>query len=147
MRNLNLGSGGVSYRDAVNVDRVPMAGVDVVHDLDVFPWPFDDGRFDEVWASQLFEHVADPVAFMRECWRVLAVGGLLHIVTPYYKSDNAFTDPTHRRFCTERTFDYWIPGTQLGDQFGAQYAAGCTYIKEDVSVIGDDLFAYLRKKA
>lgn len=142
----NIGCGHLTYHNATNVDAVNLPGVDIVHDLDVFPWPFTDGVLDEVWASQVFEHVADPIAFMRECWRVLRPGGLLHIATPHYLSENAHTDPTHRRFCTERTWDYWCVSTDLHAQFGDQYAAGCTFDKEGVSRQGDDLMVYLRRR-
>src|SRR5258708_16787192 len=33
--------------------------------------------------------------------------GVLQVCVPYYKHANAFSDPTHKRFCTEHEFDYW----------------------------------------
>lgn len=144
--NLNLGSGTLCYDNAVNLDRVGLPGVDVIHDLDVMPWPFGSCTFDEVWGTQVFEHVADPVGFMAEVWRVLTPGGLCFLTVPYWRSENAFTDPTHRRFCTERTFDYWCPGTALHAQFGAQYAGRCVFDKEQVTVADEDLVVRLRKR-
>lgn len=134
------------YAEAVNLDAVQLDGVDVVHDLDCYPWPFEDQSQDEVWAESVFEHVTDSVAFMRECWRILKPGGLLHLVVPHWQSENAFTDPTHKRFPTERTFDYWCEGTALFNQFGDQYAGGCVYVKETVARQGDDIIAHLRRR-
>ena len=141
---LHLGCGTVPMPHAVNVDRVALDGVDVVHDLDAYPWPFDDGQFTEVKAQQLFEHIADPVAFMAEVWRVLVPGGLLLLRVPHYQSENAFTDPTHRRFCTMRTFDYWCRGTDLHLQFGQQFA-GAVFDYEVIAQMGEDIAAVLRK--
>lgn len=118
---LNLGCGSKPVAGAVNVDIVKQDGVDVVHDLDVFPWPFGDGEFTRVLATDIYEHVEHPLEFVAECWRVLAVRGLLFIHTAYWKNPLAFTDPTHRRFLTEDSFNYWIPGTRFFDVFGKAY--------------------------
>jgi SAM-dependent methyltransferase len=144
--NLNLGCGRMSYPDAVNLDAVAMPGVDVVHDLAVAPWPFDDETFAEVWASNIFEHIADPLQFMAECWRILEPDGLLLLLVPDWRSENAFTDPTHRRFCTERTFDYWCPGTDLHAQFSDQFGGErVRFVRESVKRSGEDLIAHLRR--
>jgi len=97
----------------VNVDRIAAPGVDLIHDLDVAPWPWGDGSVEGISARDVFEHVTDPVLFMRECHRVLIPGGDLWIRTPnvFLSPSDAFTDPTHRRFPTWNTFDYWIEGT------------------------------------
>lgn len=118
---LNLGCGSQPLAGWVNVDAADIPGVDVVHDLDVIPWPFDDASMSEVRAFDVFEHVGNPLGFMAECHRVLQPGGALYIHTSYWRAENGFTDPTHRRFCTERTFDYWIPGTDYHRRYGAAY--------------------------
>ena len=145
LRLLHVGCGGWIFPHAVNVDRVPLPGVDVVHDLDVAPWPFPDGRFDEVAGLQVFEHVADPIAFINEAHRVLAPGGHLFVTVPHWRSENAFTDPTHRRFCTERTFDYWIAGTDLYAQMGAAYGPAAFGPDSSVAVVDGDVHARLVK--
>lgn len=144
--NLNVGCGQWLFPDAVNLDRSPLPGVDVVHDLDVFPWPFPDERFDGVWGHQVFEHVADPIGFMVEAHRVLKPGGILHLTVPHWQSENSYTDPTHRRHCTERTFDYWCLGTDLNRQFGPAYGAPTPlFHKDNVERVADDVNALLRK--
>lgn len=145
--NLNVGAGVWCWPNAVNLDLADLPGVDVIHDLDVFPWPFDDGRFAEVWAQQVFEHVADPIGFMAEAHRVLQHGGILWMTTPHWQSPNSYTDPTHRRHCTEQTWDYWCPGTDLHAQFGAAYAGSAVYRKESVVLSGGDLLVRLVKEA
>ncbi len=118
---VNLGCGS-DYREGwIGVDRVKIPGVDIVHDLDTGPWPFHDDSVEEILARDVFEHVADPVMFMTECWRILQPMGLLHIKTPHWKHRDAYTDPTHKRFPTEHSFDYWLPGTILHSLHGKAY--------------------------
>lgn len=120
---LNLGAGSHLLSGWTNLDRVAMPGIDVVHDLDHAPWPFDTRSIDQIAARDIFEHVADPILFMTECHRILRPGAGLFIQCPYYKGRDAFTDPTHRRFPTEHTFDYWIPGTLLFNANNRAYGA------------------------
>jgi len=123
MRKLNLGCGTRPLPWHVNVDIVQMTGVNVVWDLDVTPWePFKDEEADEIAGYDIFEHVNDPIGFMCECARILKPGGILNLHTNYWQSQNAYTDPTHKRFCTERTFEYWVKGTEFNDRYGPAYA-------------------------
>lgn len=118
---LNLGAGSALLTGWINLDRLPLPGIDVVHDLDVPPWPFETRSLDQIVAKDVFEHVGDPILFMTECHRILRPGASLFIQCPYYKGRDAFTDPTHKRFPTEHTFDYWIPGTVLYNANNAAY--------------------------
>ena len=143
---LNIGCGGKPIDGWVNVDHHPLPGVDVVHDLDVFPWPFADGAADEVLASHVFEHVRYPVEFVLECWRVLRPGGMLTVQCPHWTSENAFTDPTHVRFVTDRTFDYWCAGEALNGPLGAQFLGDTfQFRKKSVRRIGGDIVFRLVK--
>jgi SAM-dependent methyltransferase len=119
---INVGCGLEILPGWVNADIAPLRGVDVVCDLDDI-WPWDDNAADEVFAKHVFEHVSDPVLFMAEAWRVLKPGGILTIFTPYYRHMYAFTDPTHKRFCTEMTWDYWTPGTNLHEYYGTGFGS------------------------
>lgn len=129
---LNLGAGSRTLPGYVNVDRVQMPGIDQVWDLDVAPWPWEDGSADSIHARDVFEHVADAVLFMTECHRVLAPGGTLWIRCPNISLNlaDAFTDPTHRRFPTWSTFDYWIPDRPLYDLHNTAYG-GVAFNRKD----------------
>ena len=118
MKKLNLGCGSRPLPWHVNVDIEEMPGVDIVHDLEKRPWPFADEYADEITGVDIFEHVYDSTGFMRECTRILKPGGILSLRTCYYKSENAYTDPDHKRFCTERSFEYWVKGTEFNDYYG-----------------------------
>lgn len=142
---LNLGCGSKPLEGFVNVDIAPIDGVDVVMDLDTFPWPWEDQSVSFIKAMDIFEHVSEPVMFMRESWRVLKPGGILDLHVSYWKSENAYTDPTHKRFCTEATFDYWVPGTMLHDNYGPAYAGLAEFDKERVALDGQELHVVLRR--
>lgn len=56
------------------------AGVDVTAQVaDVLALPFPDGSFDVVHAHQVLQHLADPVAALREMRRVTRPGGLVAV--------------------------------------------------------------------
>jgi hypothetical protein len=104
---LHLGAGRKYHREAVNVDLVADTNPDVVHDLDQVPWPFTDGRFREVWAYDVLEHLDDVVAAMDEIHRVCAPGAVVRVTVPHFSCSNAFTDITHRRFFSFFSFHYF----------------------------------------
>lgn len=145
MNGLNLGCGADWRPGLINVDLFESPTVDVVHNLDVGPWPWDDCSVTNILARHVFEHVADPVLFMAECWRVLAPGGLLRIDTPHWKSRDAFTDPTHKRFPTEHTFDYWVDGTELRKHHGAAYSGVTFAYTYGPEIIGGALHVVLMR--
>lgn len=122
---LNLGCGRMILEDVTNVDIADLPGVDLVHNLDAAePWPWPDGSIGYIIASHVFEHVERPVWFMTEAHRVLADDGLIDLRCPWYLHRNAYTDPTHRRYCTEETWDYWCEGTGLFAEYGSGMGGG-----------------------
>ena len=93
----------------VTMDHDPNCGADIVHDLDVTPWPIEADTFDEVHAYEVLEHLGaqgDWRAFFRhfgEIWRVLKPGGYLCATVPSYKSQWAWADPSHTRIIAPGT--------------------------------------------
>lgn len=93
---------------AVGLDRVKTPDADVVHDINVYPWPFKDGTFDAVIASHVVEHVPDIVRWCQEVHRICKDGALIHVACPHHSNPNAFMDPTHVHFLGYRSFDYFV---------------------------------------
>jgi len=97
------------WRDLVTIDHDPDCGADVLHDLDVTPWPFDDDTFDEVHAYEVLEHLGaqgDAASFFAhfgEIWRILKPGGMLLATVPAWDNVWAWADPSHRRIITAET--------------------------------------------
>lgn len=143
---LNLGCGTRLLRGYVNVDLVKVEGVDLVHDLDELPWPWPGNYIDEIEARDVFEHVRNPIGFMCEAHRVLRRGRYLHMRTPNVLTNpfDAFTDPTHLRFPTPTTWDYWIKGTILYERHNAAYG-GVEFASVDIHDDRGTLDVTLRK--
>lgn len=95
LRRLNLGSGHFKDEDCINVDIDLRTEPDMSFDLEEVPYPFEDGRFEQIRASHVLEHLTDPFAAMREWHRLLSPGGELHIRVPHFT--RGFTHPDHRR--------------------------------------------------
>ena len=113
---LNIGSGGRPLEGFLNVDKNPKAPhVDVVHDLDEYPWPFESDSVDEVVMDQCLEHLVDHNRAMKEIHRVLTRGGVATITVPHFTWQLAFTDPTHRHFFAYNTFFYYARNCGLFD--------------------------------
>lgn len=63
----------------VDVSRIPhLDGLTVV-EADVLDLPFPDASFDAVFASMLLQHLADPLAALREVRRVARAGAVIGI--------------------------------------------------------------------
>jgi predicted SAM-dependent methyltransferase len=106
---LDLGCGTRKHEGAIGVDINPGAAVDIVHDLDCFPYPFEDSSFDEIHIDNVLEHLADVVGTLEELHRISKTGGLVVVHVPYFRAKWAFIDPTHRHFFTTESFTYFDP--------------------------------------
>lgn len=104
-RILDVGCGPYKVRGATGIDHVSAPGVEVVHDLDNFPWPFGEASFDRAVCRHSLEHVGNVVRTIDELHRILRPGGSLEILAPHFSSDNAFSDVTHRWFFGYRSMD------------------------------------------
>lgn len=107
MKKLNLGCGKEIMNGYVNLDEAKLPGVDVVHDINKFPWPFKDNTFDEGYCSHVLEHIEDLVKVMKEFKRVCKNGAIIKIRVPHFSCGVSYRDPTHKRLFSYFTFDYF----------------------------------------
>jgi predicted SAM-dependent methyltransferase len=82
VRKLQLGAGGNDPPGWLNTDIEP--GDKEVYLDATTRYPFPDGSFQYVFSEHMIEHVSweGGVLMLRECYRVLAKGGKLRVVTP-----------------------------------------------------------------
>jgi SAM-dependent methyltransferase len=91
-----VGCGQNKVVGAIGIDSNSRSHADVIHDLGVFPYPFENDRFDEIVCRHVLEHVPDVIGLITELHRITKAGGRLKIVTPHYTNPDWATDPTHR---------------------------------------------------
>lgn len=118
-RKLMLAAGG-DYKDGyVHHDRLKfLPHIDVAHDLNVFPWPWEDDSWDFIEFSDCIEHLrADMIQVMDELWRITSPEGHVFIHTAEEGSWQLATDPTHVRGFRLDSFDYFDPETQRGSYY------------------------------
>lgn len=103
-RNKRLGVGGRhEWTDLRTVDFNPDHAPDFVHDLNIFPYPFEDNSADEIHAYEVVEHLgrqgdfASFFAFWSEIWRILEPGGIFLGTSPHWSSAWCWGDPGHTR--------------------------------------------------
>jgi SAM-dependent methyltransferase len=97
-RVLDVGCGSAKVPGAVGLDIAKDTDADIVHDLNVFPYPLDEASFDHVVMQDVLEHVEDPIAVVTELHRILRDGGHLHLRTPHFSSVLAYSDPSHLHY-------------------------------------------------
>jgi SAM-dependent methyltransferase len=96
MKTLDLGCGQhTKLPGSVGLDLRPAPHVDVVHDLDTYPYPFKENTFDHIEMSHVIEHVARPLHLMNEVHRIAKSGGTVRIITPHYSSQLSYGDLEH----------------------------------------------------
>jgi predicted SAM-dependent methyltransferase len=109
----------------VNHDKVKHHDyVDVAHNLDVLPWPFEDASFDQITALDVMEHLkVDVQVWLDECWRILKPDGQLMLRLPAWDNPVSYRDPTHQRVWHPEGFHYWDKRMQLHKDYGSFYFA------------------------
>lgn len=112
---LYLGAGQKSLAGYTLVDIEPGAKIDVVHDLDSLPWPWENDSVQMIVAEDVVEHLAiNLVKFCDEAWRILQPGGELFVRTPHHEGVSSWIDPTHRWHLHEQSFQYFDPDLPWG---------------------------------
>ena len=118
---IDLACGDRKKEGFTGVDIANIPEVDIVYDLNQYPWPFKDNSVDEIYCSHYVEHIPHLsvqailkesnsfkefkeklsndkdgfIKFFNEVYRIAKIGGKITIIAPHYMSVRAFGDPTH----------------------------------------------------
>lgn len=99
----------------INIDKAK--GHALMHNLDVYPYPFPDQHFDTVVCSEVMEHMWDMRKIHKEVYRMLKPGGAYIVSTPnfdwvdhhYFKFQHLLWDPANRPHTSEHIRQYNFP--------------------------------------
>jgi SAM-dependent methyltransferase len=103
----DLGCGARKVPGAFGIDLAPLPGVDLVHDLEVLPYPAPESSADAIYLNHVLEHLENPLSILEEVWRIARPHGQVFIRTPHYSGTFAWIDPTHRRTFSAKSFHYF----------------------------------------
>jgi len=136
---LDLACGERKEPGFIGVDHKDVPGVDVVCDLENYPWDIESNSVFEIRCSHYIEHTKDLKSFMEECYRILVNGGIMTLIAPYYTSIRAFQDYTHVRPISENTFIYfnqpWLKSQKL-----SHYGVECDFDIDSIKYIYNSIW-------
>lgn len=119
---LDIGCGPRKRLGFMGADKYPALGVDLLCDLERGQLPFGNNTFDLVYANHVLEHIDNLEGLLVELARIMKPGARLQVSVPYAGDLRAFQDPTHVRFFTLKTLEYFI---QEGSRVGGWYLPKC----------------------
>ena len=98
---LNLGCGKDYIDGWVNVDLYDDSTCDIKHDLEVFPWPWEDNSVSEIRIIHTLEHLGADwkvyIKILQEMYRVCEDDAHIQVDVPSPWHWNYISDPTHVR--------------------------------------------------
>jgi len=97
----------------INLDVISMPGVDVVHDLNKYPWPFRTSQFNEINCSHILEHLNDFNQMIKELYRISKNKAIIRIYAPYFSGPIFWGEAGHKIHFSYRTFNYWSNQTPM----------------------------------
>jgi SAM-dependent methyltransferase len=95
---LDVGCGAAKIPGSTGLDISADTAADIVHDLDVFPYPIENDSFDQILLQDVIEHVREPITVFEELHRIARPGATIQLRTPHFSSVLAYGDPTHRHY-------------------------------------------------
>ena len=110
---LDIGCGKRKVPGAIGLDFNQNLSADVVHDLNIFPYPFKDEEFDKVYIIDTLILLENPVSVMEEVYRICKKNRRVVIVNPYFRSVWAHVDPWFKTFCTTHSFSFYDPNDTI----------------------------------
>ena len=126
---LNLGCGFNKPDGFVHVDMFKECKPDIVHNLETFPYPFEESSVEEVLFNHSLEHIGQQSSvffkIIQEIYRICSNEALIQINVPHPRHDNFISDPTHVRAITPMTLQLF--DLELNTQWQQMKAANSPF--------------------
>jgi len=129
LNTLDIGCGYHKWPGSVGLDIAPLEGVDVVHDLNQFPYPFPDDSFDRIRVIHVIEHIESIPKTMEEIHRIARHSAVVEIETPHYTDASSWQDPSHRWHLNTRSFDFFQDDHATNYYSKARFEVLYSYVK------------------
>jgi predicted SAM-dependent methyltransferase len=101
---IDLGCGAHKSEGLLGVDILEHPNVDIQHDLNIFPWPFENDSVE----NHVLEHVANFIDSVEEIWRISKSGAIIEVRCPHASCfPTVWADPTHKRAMVKNSFMHW----------------------------------------
>lgn len=112
---LNIGCNQDIRKGYINLDQAKFnSKVDIMHNLEEFPYPFEDNIFEEIYARYVLEHIMPDkrIGVLKELHRICKNNAIIKIKVPYkdkiYRSidhkGNGFNLFTFPNLCNQRDY-------------------------------------------
>ena len=135
---LDVGCGINKQKGFLGLDQVRHPCVDIVHDVQKFPWPVPSQSCMVILMSHLWEHIEPKYRFevMDELWRIVRHDGQLLISAPYATSFLAFAHPAHYMCPNEATFQFFDPDYPLWHACSYKKPKPWKIVRNDANLAG-----------
>lgn len=98
------------WEGLITLDSNPNCSPDILWDLDILPYPFEDKSINEIHAYEVLEHCGKQGDYhyffsqWNEFYRILKSGGVFYGSVPKWDSSWAWGDPSHTRVLPPEVF-------------------------------------------
>ena len=65
---ISIGSGEIKEKGIIGtMDNNPSVNPNIMHDCNVFPYPFEDNELEGFVCEHIIEHLSDPMQVLKKC--------------------------------------------------------------------------------
>jgi hypothetical protein len=135
---LDIGAGLFKQKGFIGLDIMNHPNIDIVHDIQTFPWPVPDNICSQILMSHIWEHIEPKYRFevMDELWRICRYDGQLFICCPHAGSYLESAHPAHYMCPNVGTFQFFDPDFHFWQACSYKKPLPWKIIRNDVNVTG-----------